>query len=68
MLYDPLFWQALGKAYGWGTDAINVSWNIKGKDMGTWLYNWHSFIDHLAEGKDADSFFKELINSKMKGN
>lgn len=26
-----------------------------------WLYHWHSFIDHLAEGKDIDSFFKDLL-------
>jgi hypothetical protein len=26
-----------------------------------WLVNWHRFIDHLAEGKDAESFFNELL-------
>lgn len=31
------------------------------KDVFLWLYHWHRFIDHIAEGKDADSFFKELI-------
>jgi hypothetical protein len=25
-----------------------------------WIYQWHRFIDHLADGKDADSFFKDL--------
>lgn len=28
-----------------------------------WLTNWHRFIDHLAEGKDANSFFSDLLNS-----
>lgn len=27
-----------------------------------WLYQWHRFIDHLAEGKDAESFFESLTN------
>lgn len=27
---------------------------------GQWLIEWHMFIDHLASGKDADLFFKEL--------
>lgn len=26
-----------------------------------WKDKWHRFIDHLAEGKDAESFFKELL-------
>lgn len=25
-----------------------------------WLYNWHRFIDHLAEGKTAEEFFASL--------
>ncbi len=26
----------------------------------TWLLHWHSLIDHLADGKDIESYFKEL--------
>ncbi len=26
-----------------------------------WLYHWHRFIDHIAEGKSPDSFFESLI-------
>lgn len=29
-----------------------------------WFYKWISFIEHLAEGKDADSFFTELLTHK----
>lgn len=29
----------------------------------TWKQSWHRFIDHLAEGKDADSFFPALLGS-----
>lgn len=39
------------------------SW-MESDSMGTvykWQYEWHRFIDHLAERKDIDSFFNELI-------
>lgn len=26
----------------------------------TWLFRWYRFIDHLAEGKDIESFFEQL--------
>ena len=29
-----------------------------------WKYKWHSFIDHLAEGKEAEEFFKQLLDNK----
>lgn len=25
-----------------------------------WRKEWHNFIDHISEGKDAESFFKKL--------
>lgn len=57
---DPLFWQSLGKALGWngcnfgdGRETF-CSWKL------SWKEEWHRFIDHLAEGKDAESFFKTL--------
>lgn len=95
---DPLFWQALGKALGWGIkkidnkkkcpecgglgmtatpdgeqhDCFNCGNRGKitiqvdqkvGRDgyINAWQSYWHDFIDHLAEGKDADSFFNELL-------
>lgn len=58
IVLDPLFWQALGRARGWEhiiethlrADIIVLEW----RDY------WHRFIDHLAEGKDAESFFAAL--------
>lgn len=50
-LMNPLFWQSLGKAMGWYKGDL-------GRDE--WEKQWHYFIDHLAEGKDAESFFKDL--------
>jgi hypothetical protein len=44
-LQDPTFWKALGKARSW-------------QDIGAWLFHWHRFIDHIAFGKDVESFFK----------
>ena len=71
-LLDPLFWQALGKAEGWGnsfgfiqtSDTGEIDKWLESDSAGTvyqWRYHWHRFIDHLSEGKDPDSFFNELI-------
>lgn len=49
-LLSPAFWQALGKARGWEDDYHTSGWRRK----------WHDLIDHLASGKDAESFFKDL--------
>jgi hypothetical protein len=60
-LLAPLFWQSLGKAMGWA-DSV---WGTIGKDGNengkrNWLVEWHDFIDHLAAGKDINSFFETL--------
>jgi hypothetical protein len=54
---DPLFWQALGKARGWTVCESGSIW----QGVPKWRYWWHRFIDHLADGKDAESFFKSLV-------
>ncbi len=41
-----------GRGYWCGQD----NWEKKEP----WLYHWHHFIDHLAEGKSPDSFFEAL--------
>lgn len=56
---DPLFWQSLGKALGWS--GTNTACNKCGVAFNGWKGHWHRFIDHIAEGKDVDEFFKELI-------
>lgn len=63
---DPLFWQSLGRGLGWKT-ACYKSLDTDGleKDFqGAWVWYWHRFIDHLAEGKDIESFFNNLLNTK----
>lgn len=76
---DPLFWQCLGKSFGWGETMFPVE--FKREDGSTeylywkgdnnhqytphlvgWKYYWIEFIHHLASGKDAEEFFKDLIN------
>lgn len=52
---DPSFWLALGKARGWRQFDYHTDKPRKG-----WLPKWHRFIDHLAEGKDVESFFANL--------
>jgi hypothetical protein len=44
---DPDFWKALATARRW-------------EDVNAWRFHWHRFIDHLADGKDAESFFASL--------
>jgi hypothetical protein len=51
------FWGGLGKARGWSTryDRSGLTSN-----KNTSRYQWHRFIDHLADGKDAESFCASL--------
>jgi hypothetical protein len=63
---DPLFWQSLGKAMGWEFVSkerkVQYTKNHKLNSYSQeWLYQWHRFIDHLAEGKDAESFFENTL-------
>lgn len=64
---DPLFWQALSKAEWWegriSHDVFKAELygDIEYHDVEPWIYHWHRFIDHLAEGKDIESFFKDLL-------
>ena len=50
---DPQFWQCLGK-------AIPFKGRPSDEDNRPWLREWHSFIDHLAEGKTIEDYFKQL--------
>lgn len=58
ILLDPLFWQALGKSLGWK----EAGWT-KGQDE--WIWYWHDFIDHLAEGGTAEDFFTHLLEHNL---
>lgn len=51
IVYDPLFWQSLGKALGWEEKL----------QLNPWKRCWHNFIDHLIGGKGAEEFFNQLL-------
>ncbi len=68
---DPQFWQSLGKAMGWERitrrRASSENPEFLGKrltyfqdEIDGWLYHWHKFIDHLAEGKAIEDYFSKL--------
>jgi hypothetical protein len=64
-LLDPLFWAALGKAKNGKIGDLKIR-NGFGETIGReqsdrWKETWHRFIDNLAQGKDAESFFAELL-------
>ena len=63
ILMQPIFWQALGKSLGWDEGEIDDKTYGDGKysQDWMWIHKWHSFIDHIAEGKDKEEFFKELL-------
>ena len=58
ILLDHLFWHALGKAMGWIGLHSNVG---EVNEMDFYMWQWHNFIDHLADGGTAESFFQNLI-------
>lgn len=66
---DPKFFQSLGKSLGWEEkDKQSLrTYKMSGgggnmlKGMYQWNKYWHRFIDHLAEGKDAEEFFASLL-------
>ena len=61
VILDPLFWQALGKARGWGTYDKGTTTAWGSREIGeVSLLNWHRFIEHLWTGQDAESFFASL--------
>jgi len=65
---DPLFWQALGRALGWEQAMRTVHAVENGRPTVVtstghhWRSHWHRFIDHLAEGKEAEAFFASLAS------
>lgn len=65
---DPAFWQALSKARGWNKESHKQTtfWTMQYTGGSVTLLDeheivWHSFIYHLSLGKDAESFFAELL-------
>jgi hypothetical protein len=67
---DPQFWQALGRALGW-SEACALAMSCRhGAEEGQsfrgsyWMYQWHCFIQALADGNPPAAFFAHLPSSQ----
>ena len=60
---DPKFWQALGRALGWDYSChVCITCFRAGEECCTahgyyWMYQWHCFIQAIANGKTTEAFF-----------
>lgn len=60
---DPLFWQCLGKALGWGDESecpLACCGGICPINIPMWQSQWHRFISHLSGGGTIGSFFENI--------
>jgi hypothetical protein len=68
---DPRFWHALGRGLGWEKEVMTVHEVENGRSTLVtragqhWLYHWHCFINHLAEGKTCEAFFAALTSFQI---
>jgi len=61
ILQDPVFWQTLGKALGWG--ECNEGYHVHTCNVrDSWKENAHQYFDLLLTGGDTEKFWKDLIN------
>lgn len=73
-LLDPQFWMALGKAENWSTTNVYQTFFWKDKKGSTsgsipeWQAYWHRFIEALAAGESAESFFESLLSDTLTSN
>ena len=66
---DPQFWQALGRALGWSEACDLAIICVHGEEECQrcrgyyWMYQWHRFIQALADGNTPEAFFAYLTSS-----
>lgn len=63
-LLDPQFWVALGRACGWREENGSICRDASCQACHEYMRQWHRFIDWIAEGKDTDDFFTNLIGKE----
>jgi hypothetical protein len=69
-LLDPRFWQALGHALGWSEACDLAITCVHGREECHqchgyyWMYQWHCFIQVIADGSTPDAFFAQLPSSQ----
>jgi len=67
---DPSFWQALGRTLGWNARGDLAITCVHGEAVGHscrgsyWMYQWHCFIQTIAEGNTPAAFFASLPSSQ----
>ena len=67
---DPYFWQALGRALGWSEACDLAITCVHGQEEYQsfrryyWMFQWHRFIQALADGNPPDAFFAHLLSSQ----
>ncbi len=65
-LLDPAFWQALGHALGWSEACDLFITCVHGEEECRacrgyyWMYQWHCFIQEMANGHTPEAFFESL--------
>jgi hypothetical protein len=63
---DPRFWHALGRALGWHEACDLAIMCVHGHEECRqchgyyWMYQWHCFIQAVADGKTPEAFFAPL--------
>ena len=66
---DHKFWQALGRALGWSEVCDLTIICVHGEEECQrcrgyyWMYQWHCFIQILADGHTPEAFFARLTSS-----
>jgi hypothetical protein len=52
-------WCELHQTQATNDEDFSPNWPNGSRNY-TWVHQWHRFIQHLADGKDEDSFFKSF--------
>jgi hypothetical protein len=69
---DPHFWQALGRALGWSEQCDLAITCVHGEEECRqchgyyWMYQWHCFIQAIADGNTPEAFFAHLSSSQTR--
>ena len=67
---DPQFWQALGRALGWNEACDLALICVHGEEECQsyrgyyWMFQWHRFIQAIADGNTPEAFFAHLLSSQ----
>ena len=67
---DPRFWQALGRTLDWSEVCDLFIICVHGEEEYSryrgyyWMYQWHCFIQAVADGHTPDTFFAQLPASR----